>query len=179
MERLIDRRRGHAAPAPSRNGTNPICRFGPWYRAGRERAGAGLVASVCSDDQTEEPGGDASPREPRRLDAAAAARRAGQAGEGTAKALRPFSPLPPHRPAARDEPAAHAPHVPDGPPLSRAQHRGVAGYRHPEVAKNPHSPHMKGLACDFRVAGVKNTTLRDYLRRNFNKVGVGYYPNSS
>src|SRR5215510_7253998 len=28
----------------------------------------------------------------------------------------------------------------------------VAGYRHPEVAKNPHSPHMKGLACDFRVA---------------------------
>jgi uncharacterized protein YcbK (DUF882 family) len=55
----------------------------------------------------------------------------------------------------------------------------VAGYRHPEVAKNPHSPHMKGLACDFRVDGVKNTKLRDYLRRNFQKVGVGYYPNSS
>jgi uncharacterized protein YcbK (DUF882 family) len=55
----------------------------------------------------------------------------------------------------------------------------VSGYRHPKVAKNPHSPHMKGLACDFRVAGVKNTELRDYLRRNFPKVGVGYYPNSS
>jgi len=55
----------------------------------------------------------------------------------------------------------------------------VAGYRHPKVAKNPHSPHMKGLACDFRVSGVKNTALRDYLRRNFQKVGVGYYPNSS
>jgi uncharacterized protein YcbK (DUF882 family) len=55
----------------------------------------------------------------------------------------------------------------------------VAGYRHPEVAKNPHSPHMKGLACDFRVEGVKNTKLRDYLRRNFQKVGVGYYPNST
>jgi uncharacterized protein YcbK (DUF882 family) len=55
----------------------------------------------------------------------------------------------------------------------------VAGYRHPEVAKNPHSPHMKGLACDFRVAGVTNTKLRDYLRRNFQKVGVGYYPNST
>jgi uncharacterized protein YcbK (DUF882 family) len=55
----------------------------------------------------------------------------------------------------------------------------VSGYRHPDVAKNPHSPHMKGLACDFRVAGVKNTELRDYLRRSFDKVGVGYYPNSS
>jgi hypothetical protein len=55
----------------------------------------------------------------------------------------------------------------------------VSGYRNPTVAKNPHSPHMKGLACDFRVAGVKNTELRDYLRGNLKKVGVGYYPNSS
>jgi uncharacterized protein YcbK (DUF882 family) len=55
----------------------------------------------------------------------------------------------------------------------------VSGYRSPTVAKNPHSPHMKGLACDFRVAGVKNTELRDYLRGNLKKVGVGYYPNSS
>lgn len=55
----------------------------------------------------------------------------------------------------------------------------VSGYRHPSVAKNPRSPHMKGLACDFRVAGVKNTELRDYLRRGFQKLGVGYYPNSS
>jgi uncharacterized protein YcbK (DUF882 family) len=55
----------------------------------------------------------------------------------------------------------------------------VSGYRAPTVAKNPHSPHMKGLACDFRVAGVKNTELRDYLRGNMKKVGVGYYPNSS
>lgn len=55
----------------------------------------------------------------------------------------------------------------------------VSGYRHPKVAKNPHSPHMKGLACDFRVAGVKTAELRDYLRKSFDKVGVGYYPNSS
>jgi uncharacterized protein YcbK (DUF882 family) len=55
----------------------------------------------------------------------------------------------------------------------------VSGFRHPTVAKNPHSPHMKGLACDFRVVGVKNTDLRDYLRRAFNHIGVGYYPNSS
>jgi hypothetical protein len=47
------------------------------------------------------------------------------------------------------------------------------------VAKNPHSPHMKGLACDFRVVGVKNTDLRDYLRRAYPHIGVGYYPNSS
>jgi uncharacterized protein YcbK (DUF882 family) len=55
----------------------------------------------------------------------------------------------------------------------------VSGYRSPKVAKNPHSPHMKGLACDFRVEGVKTTELRDYLRQNFQKVGVGYYPNST
>jgi uncharacterized protein YcbK (DUF882 family) len=55
----------------------------------------------------------------------------------------------------------------------------ISGYRHPDVAKNPRSPHMKGLACDFRVEGIKNTELRDYVRRNFQKVGVGYYPNSS
>jgi len=55
----------------------------------------------------------------------------------------------------------------------------VSGYRDPSVAKNPHSPHMKGLACDFRVEGVKTAELRDYLRRTFDKVGVGYYPNSS
>jgi hypothetical protein len=55
----------------------------------------------------------------------------------------------------------------------------VSGYRHPSVAKNPRSPHMQGLACDFRVSGVKNNDLRDYLRRGYEKVGVGYYPNSS
>ena len=55
----------------------------------------------------------------------------------------------------------------------------VSGYRNPTVAKNPRSPHMKGLACDFRVDGVKATELRDYLRQKFDKVGVGYYPNST
>jgi uncharacterized protein YcbK (DUF882 family) len=55
----------------------------------------------------------------------------------------------------------------------------VSGYRHPKVAKNPRSPHMKGLACDFRVEGVKAQELRDYLRKTYEKVGVGYYPNST
>jgi uncharacterized protein YcbK (DUF882 family) len=55
----------------------------------------------------------------------------------------------------------------------------VSGFRSPKVAKNPRSPHMKGLACDFRVEGIKTTELRDYLRKTFEKVGVGYYPNST
>jgi uncharacterized protein YcbK (DUF882 family) len=55
----------------------------------------------------------------------------------------------------------------------------ISGFRDPRVAKNPRSPHMKGLACDMRVAGVKNAELRDFFRRRFKNVGVGYYPNSS
>ncbi len=54
----------------------------------------------------------------------------------------------------------------------------VSGYRHPKVARNPKSPHKQGLACDFRVVGIPNTVLRDYLRKAFDHVGVGYYPNS-
>jgi hypothetical protein len=55
----------------------------------------------------------------------------------------------------------------------------ISGYRHPRVARNRRSPHMKGLACDLRVAGVKNAELRDFLRGRFTRVGVGYYPNST
>ena len=55
----------------------------------------------------------------------------------------------------------------------------ISGYRHPGVAKNPKSPHKLGLACDFRVVGVSNQSLRDYLRKTYDHVGVGYYPNSS
>lgn len=55
----------------------------------------------------------------------------------------------------------------------------VSGYRDPGVAKNPKSPHKQGLACDFRVIGVANHDLRDYLRKTYDHVGVGYYPNSS
>jgi uncharacterized protein YcbK (DUF882 family) len=57
----------------------------------------------------------------------------------------------------------------------------VAGYRAPKVARkkgNTRSPHKKGVACDFRVDGVKVTEVRDYVRRAFQGVGVGYYPNS-
>jgi uncharacterized protein YcbK (DUF882 family) len=54
----------------------------------------------------------------------------------------------------------------------------VSGYRHPKVTKNPKSPHKEGLACDFRMAGIPNATLRDYLRQTYDHTGVGYYPNS-
>ncbi len=57
----------------------------------------------------------------------------------------------------------------------------VAGYRAPKIARekgNPKSPHKSGFACDFRVDGVANETLRDYVRGAFERVGVGYYPNS-
>ena len=54
----------------------------------------------------------------------------------------------------------------------------VSGYRHPKVARNPKSPHKQGLACDFRMAGIANTVLRDFLRKTYDHVGVGYYPNS-
>jgi uncharacterized protein YcbK (DUF882 family) len=57
----------------------------------------------------------------------------------------------------------------------------VAGYRAPRIAKkkgNPRSPHKQGVACDFRVDGVANTELRDFLRSAFQRIGVGYYPNS-
>jgi uncharacterized protein YcbK (DUF882 family) len=57
----------------------------------------------------------------------------------------------------------------------------VAGYRAPRVARekgNPKSPHKKGVACDFYVDGIENTQLRDFVRAAFDKIGVGYYPNS-
>ena len=57
----------------------------------------------------------------------------------------------------------------------------IAGYRAPKVARkkgNPKSPHKKGIACDFRIDGVDNTVLRDYLRDTYTGVGVGYYPNA-
>lgn len=54
----------------------------------------------------------------------------------------------------------------------------VSGYRHPKVARNPKSPHKKGMACDFRLVGIPNTVLRDFLRKSYEHVGVGYYPNS-
>ncbi len=57
----------------------------------------------------------------------------------------------------------------------------IAGYRAPRIARekgNPKSHHKEGRACDFRIDGVPLPTLRDYLRRSFGGIGVGYYPNA-
>jgi len=51
----------------------------------------------------------------------------------------------------------------------------VSGYRDPKPGHR--SNHYVGRAIDFRVSGVPNEKLRDFLLQ-FKNVGVGYYPNS-
>ena len=51
----------------------------------------------------------------------------------------------------------------------------ISGYRDPSVAKNPRSPHKEGRATDFRIEGIPNKVLRDFLLGTFQRVGVGYY----
>ncbi|MFH1131198.1 MAG: DUF882 domain-containing protein [Pseudomonadota bacterium] len=53
-----------------------------------------------------------------------------------------------------------------------------SGVRHPKVCKARESRHITGQALDFRVEGVSNRALRDYVMSRFRKVGVGYYPSS-
>lgn len=54
--------------------------------------------------------------------------------------------------------------------------RVISGYRTTSFVKG--SRHKQGRAVDFRIVGVPNEVLRDYLR-TFDDVGVGYYPNST
>jgi len=57
----------------------------------------------------------------------------------------------------------------------------VAGYRAAKVARqkgNPRSPHKRGVAADFQVAGTSIESVRDYLRSTFHNIGVGFYPKS-
>lgn len=54
--------------------------------------------------------------------------------------------------------------------------RIVSGYRSRSFARE--SKHKVGRAVDFRVVGVPNHVVRDYLR-TLGNVGVGYYPNST
>jgi uncharacterized protein YcbK (DUF882 family) len=53
----------------------------------------------------------------------------------------------------------------------------ISGYR-PHKRGRSRSQHSKGRAVDFRVRGVGNLELYNFLR-TFPKVGVGYYPNST
>lgn len=50
----------------------------------------------------------------------------------------------------------------------------ISGFRAPPYGA-PHSKHYKGEAIDLRVAGIRTTVLRDYVWRQNNGVGVGYY----
>lgn len=52
----------------------------------------------------------------------------------------------------------------------------VSGFRRERAAAG--SRHRSGRAIDFRVSGVPNSALRDYLQ-TLDNVGVGYYPNST
>ena len=56
--------------------------------------------------------------------------------------------------------------------------RVISGYRHAS-RHTKRSRHTRGRALDFKVEGVDNRRLRDLVRRSFNGVGVGYYPNST
>jgi uncharacterized protein YcbK (DUF882 family) len=53
----------------------------------------------------------------------------------------------------------------------------ISGYRMAGGRTHHESRHVAAAAIDFRIEGVPNRTLRDYLR-HFDDVGVGYYPNS-
>ncbi|MDO8644890.1 MAG: DUF882 domain-containing protein [bacterium] len=62
----------------------------------------------------------------------------------------------------------------------------ISGYRSPRLNEMlrrqgrraaKHSYHMKGLAIDLRLPGVKTRSLRDYARK-LHVGGVGYYPQS-
>jgi uncharacterized protein YcbK (DUF882 family) len=53
----------------------------------------------------------------------------------------------------------------------------ISGYRPPKQSQKTESLHNKGRALDFRVQGVPNARLVA-LAKSFDKVGVGYYPNS-
>lgn len=55
-----------------------------------------------------------------------------------------------------------------------------SGYRDPSVSFHAkRSNHTRGRAIDIRIPGVSNRELFSALRRSFDHIGLGYYPNSS
>jgi uncharacterized protein YcbK (DUF882 family) len=52
-----------------------------------------------------------------------------------------------------------------------------SGYRPRAYCTRPHSRHLTASAVDFRVVGVRNEALIQWLRATFHPAGVGYYPN--
>ena len=54
----------------------------------------------------------------------------------------------------------------------------LSGFRPAGGNTQEDSRHVSGDAIDLRISGVNNRELRDYLR-TLDRVGVGYYPNST
>jgi uncharacterized protein YcbK (DUF882 family) len=52
-----------------------------------------------------------------------------------------------------------------------------SGYRPRRFCTRAHSRHLTASAVDFRVDGVANEALVQWLRATFHPSGVGYYPN--
>jgi uncharacterized protein YcbK (DUF882 family) len=52
-----------------------------------------------------------------------------------------------------------------------------SGFRPRAYCTRKHSRHLTASAVDFRVAGIRNESLIEWLRSTFHPVGVGYYPN--
>ena len=53
-----------------------------------------------------------------------------------------------------------------------------SGFRPPKRGKKNKSRHVAGRAADFYLPGIKNEILRNFCKSHFERVGVGYYPNS-
>ncbi len=54
----------------------------------------------------------------------------------------------------------------------------LSGYRrHDPKKKKTRSPHSRGVAIDFRLQGVSNELLYEFIS-SLDQVGAGYYPNS-
>jgi uncharacterized protein YcbK (DUF882 family) len=51
----------------------------------------------------------------------------------------------------------------------------VSAYR-VQHGESPTSPHRDARAIDFRIRGVRQTEIRDYLWRKYTEVGIGWYP---
>ena len=55
----------------------------------------------------------------------------------------------------------------------------ISGYRKHKPKKGKRrSPHARGVAVDFRLQGVSNELLYEFIS-SFDEVGAGYYPNST
>jgi uncharacterized protein YcbK (DUF882 family) len=53
-----------------------------------------------------------------------------------------------------------------------------SGNRPERVARLKTSRHVIGQAIDFNFNGIPNQAIRDHLLKRYDRVGVGYYPNS-